>query len=307
LTKQIFLQCKNKNLLNGFINIDKPAGLPSYSVIRELKPYLNSSKLGFIGTLDPIASGVLPISVGFANRLSEEINSNKKEYIAKGVFGEETDTYDSEGRVTGKAQFDHIQEEDFRKVLNSFVGEKEQKAPIYSALRINGERMYDLARRGIAIKPKIRKVELFSAELIDFSAPFFQIKILCGKGFYVRSLIDDIGKKLNSLAHMVDLRRTLSGAFSVDSSLEIGNVKNKLADNLFKDLIIPPQEVLSGFKMVNIDDFELKKILTGTPIKMNMDYREKDKLAFLDSSNNLIAIGIIEDGMGAPKKVIRNV
>jgi len=293
-------------LLNGFINIDKPAGLTSYSVIRELKPFLNDSKLGFIGTLDPIASGVLPISIGFANRLSEEINSNKKEYIAKGMLGEETDTYDSEGRVTEKAKFDHIREEDFSKVLNSFIGEKEQKAPIYSALRINGERMYDLARRGIDLKPKIRKVELFSAELIGFSSPIFQIKILCGKGFYVRSLIDDIGKKLNSLSHMVDLRRTLSGAFSIDSSVNIETAKNKLADNLFKDLIIPPQEVLSEFKMVNIDDFELKKILTGTPIKMNINYKEKEKLAFLDSNNNLIAIGIIEDGMGTPKKVIRN-
>jgi len=294
-------------LLNGFINIDKPSGLSSYSVIRELKPYISNSKLGFVGTLDPIASGVLPVSVGFANRLSDEINSNKKEYLAKGKFGEGTDTYDSQGTVTGNAKFDHINEEDFRSVLSSFLGEKEQKAPIYSALRINGKRMYDLARKGIEIKPKIRKVELFSVELIDFSAPFFQIKIICGKGFYVRSLINDIGKKLNSLSHMVDLRRTLSGAFSIDSSIKIGNAKKKLADNLFKDLIIPPQEVLFGFKMVNINDLELKKILVGNPIKMNVEYKEKDKLAFLDRSDNLIAIGIIEDGMGAPKKVIRNV
>ena len=293
--------------MNGFINIDKPSGLSSYSVIRELKPYISNSKLGFVGTLDPIASGVLPVSVGFANRLSDEINSNKKEYLAKGKFGEETDTYDSQGTVTGNAKFDHINEEDFRSALSSFLGEKEQKAPIYSALRINGKRMYDLARKGIEIKPKIRKVELFSVELIDFSAPFFQIKIICGKGFYVRSLINDIGKKLNSLSHMVDLRRTLSGAFSIDSSIKIGNAKKKLADNLFKDLIIPPQEVLFGFKMVNINDLELKKILVGNPIKMNVEYKEKDKLAFLDRSDNLIAIGIIEDGMGAPKKVIRNV
>ncbi len=294
-------------MLNGFINIDKPSGLSSYSVIRELKPYISNSKLGFVGTLDPIASGVLPVSVGFANRLSDEINSNKKEYLAKGKFGEETDTYDSQGAVTGNAKFDHINEEDFRSALSSFLGEKEQKAPIYSALRINGKRMYDLARKGIEIKPKIRKVELFSVELIDFSAPFFQIKIICGKGFYVRSLINDIGKKLNSLSHMVDLRRTLSGAFSIDSSIKIGNAKKKLADNLFKDLIIPPQEVLFGFKMVNINDLELKKILVGNPIKVNVEYKEKDKLAFLDRSDNLIAIGIIEDGMGAPKKVIRNV
>ena len=294
-------------MLNGFINIDKPSGLSSYSVIRELKPYISNSKLGFVGTLDPIASGVLPVSVGFANRLSDEINSNKKEYLAKGKFGEGTDTYDSQGTVTGNAKFDHINEEDFRSALSSFLGEKEQKAPIYSALRINGKRMYDLARKGIEIKPKIRKVELFSVELIDFSAPFFQIKIICGKGFYVRSLINDIGKKLNSLSHMIDLRRTLSGAFSIDSSIKIENAKKKLADNLFKDLIIPPQEVLFGFKMININDLELKKILVGNPIKMNIEYKEKDKLAFLDRSNNLIAIGIIEDGMGAPKKVIRNV
>ena len=293
--------------MNGFINIDKPSGLSSYSVIRELKPYISNSKLGFVGTLDPIASGVLPVSVGFANRLSDEINSNKKEYLAKGKFGEETDTYDSQGTVTGNAKFDHINEEDFRSVLSSFLGEKEQKAPIYSALRINGKRMYDLARKGIEIKPKIRKVELFSVELIDFSAPFFQIKIICGKGVYVRSLINDIGKKLNSLSHMIDLRRTLSGAFSIDSSIKIENAKKKLADNLFKDLIIPPQEVLFGFKMVNINDLELNKILVGNPIKMNVEYKEKDKLAFLDRSDNLIAIGIIEDGMGAPKKVIRNV
>lgn len=294
-------------MLNGFINIDKPSGLSSYSVIRKLKPYLGNSKLGFIGTLDPIASGVLPISIGFANRLSSEVNSDKKEYIAKGIFGAATDTYDSEGKVTGNANFDHIHQEDLKTILNSFMGENLQKAPIYSALRVNGRRMYDLARDGIDVEPRIRKVELFSAELIDFDLPFYQIKILCGKGFYVRSLINDIGKKMNSLSHMVGLRRTLSGAFPIESSVDIKKAQNKLDKNLLADLIIPPQDILSGFKMVNIDDFGLKKILTGTSIKLNINYKENDKLAFLDDSNNLVAVGLLIDGMGVPKKVVKNV
>ena len=294
-------------MINGFINIDKPSGLSSYSVIRKLKPYLGNSKLGFIGTLDPIASGVLPISIGFANRLSSEVNSDKKEYIAKGIFGAATDTYDSEGKVTGNANFHHIHQEDLKTILNSFMGENLQKAPIYSALRVNGRRMYDLARDGVDVEPRIRKVELFSAELIDFVLPFYQIKILCGKGFYVRSLINDIGEKLNSLSHMVGLRRTLSGAFPIESSVDIKKAQNKLDKNLLEDLIIPPQDILSGFKMVNIDDFGLKKILTGTSIKLNINYKENDKLAFLDDSNNLVAVGLLIDGMGVPKKVVKNV
>tara|TARA_B100001029_G_scaffold75925_1_gene61996 strand:+ start:3705 stop:4589 length:885 start_codon:yes stop_codon:yes gene_type:complete len=294
-------------LLNGFINIDKPSGISSYSVIRELKPYLGNSKLGFIGTLDPMASGVLPISIGFANRLSGEVNSDKKEYIAKGIFGTETDTYDSEGKVTGKANFDHIHQKDLEGILDFFMGENLQQAPIYSALKVKGRRMYDLARKGIDFEPKNRKVELFSAEVIDFDLPFYQIKILCGKGFYVRSLIHDIGKKLNSLSHMVGLRRTLSGPFSIESSVSIENAQNKLDKDLLKDLIIPAQDILNGFKIVNIDDFGVKKILTGTSIKLNMNYKENNKLAFLDGSNNLIAIGLLIDGMGVPKKVMKNV
>ena len=167
--------------------------------------------------------------------------------------------------------------------------------------------MYDLARKGIDFEPKNRKVELFSAEVIDFDLPFYQIKILCGKGFYVRSLIHDIGKKLNSLSHMVGLRRTLSGPFSIESSVSIENAQNKLDKDLLKDLIIPAQDILNGFKIVNIDDFGVKKILTGTSIKLNMNYKENNKLAFLDGSNNLIAIGLLIDGMGVPKKVMKNV
>ena len=293
-------------MLQGFINIDKPAGITSFSVIKKLKPFFLGTKLGFVGTLDPIASGVLPVSIGFATRLTDEAHSSSKEYLAKGIFGKETDTYDSEGKIVKETSYDHIETKDLKVALESYKGKIKQSAPIFSALKVNGSRMYDLARKGILVEPKVREVDLFSIELINYSSPIFEIKISCGKGFYVRSLIHDIGKKLKSSSHMIELRRTQSGVFCIDSSWQISSIENKLSNNLMDDLVIPPEVVLNNHKIINVDDLGAEHILSGTAIKLNNKYKEGDKLGFF-YNQSLIAVGLFNNNMATPKKVIKNV
>jgi tRNA pseudouridine 55 synthase len=187
-------------------------------VLKIIKPFLEGSKIGFVGTLDPLASGVLPICLGFATRLSDLISEPKKEYIFKGLLGIQTDSHDSEGKIIGERKYDHVTKRDLIEFLNKLKISYNQEAPIFSALKVNGKKMYELARKGIEVKPKVRKVKLIDFEIIDFEKPTFQIKILCGKGFYVRSLVRDIGINLKTYAYMTSLVRTMSSGFDISDA-----------------------------------------------------------------------------------------
>ena len=219
-------------MYQGFLNLNKPSGISSNKVLNILKPHLNGSKIGFIGTLDPLASGVLPICIGFATRISEFVSDEVKEYELEGVFGISTNTFDSEGEIVSKSNFDHVQKEDLNSLLNEFKFKYIQEAPIYSALKVNGKKMYDLARKGIKVNPKKREVKLYDFEIIHFEKPNFRIKILCSKGFYVRSLVNDIGIKLGTHAYLYSLVRTRSSGFNINTSYGIDEIKYQIQNGL---------------------------------------------------------------------------
>ena len=145
----------------GFLNFNKPSGISSNNALQILKPHLNGLKIGFIGTLDPLASGVLPICIGFATRISEFVSDELKEYELEGIFGVATDTFDSEGEIFSKSNFDHVRKEDLNSILKELKVKYIQEAPIYSALKVNGKKMYQLARKGIKVNPKKRIVTDF--------------------------------------------------------------------------------------------------------------------------------------------------
>ena len=243
-------------MYQGFLNLNKPSGISSNKVLNILKPYLNGSKIGFIGTLDPLASGVLPICIGFATRISEFVSDEVKEYELEGVFGISTNTFDSEGEIVSKSNFDHVRKEDLNSLLNEFKFKYIQEAPIYSALKVNGKKMYDLARKGIKVNPKKREVKLYDFEIIHFEKPNFRIKILCSKGFYVRSLVNDIGIKLGTHAYLYSLVRTRSSGFEINTSYEIDEIKYQIQNGNIDKLITPISELLKNTFAVNLDEIK---------------------------------------------------
>ena len=294
-------------MYQGFLNLNKPTGISSNKVLKILKPNLNGSKIGFIGTLDPLASGVLPICIGFATRISEFVSDEVKEYELEGVFGISTNTFDAEGEIVSKSNFDHVQKQDLISFLEEIKFNYIQEAPIYSALKINGKKMYDLARKGIKVNPKKREVKLHDFEIINFEKPNFRIKISCSKGFYVRSLVNDIGIKLGTHAYLYSLVRTKSSGFDIDTSHDIDDIKYHIKNNSIEKLITPINELLKNTSSVNLDEFKTKKILNGNKLEMLIkEIKNNEKLVIYDNKSSLIAIGKYEDGFIVPLKVVPN-
>ena len=294
-------------MYQGFLNLNKPSGISSNKVLNILKPHLNGSKIGFIGTLDPLASGVLPICIGFATRISEFISDEVKEYELEGIFGISTNTFDSEGKIVSKSNFEHVQKNDLNSLLNQFKFKYIQEAPIFSALKVNGKKMYDLARKGIKVNPKKREVKLHDFEIIHFEKPNFRIKILCSKGFYVRSLVNDIGIKLGTHAYLYSLVRTKSSGFDINTSYGIDEIKYQIQNGNIDELITPIDELFKNAFAVNLDEIKAKKILNGNKLEMFIkEIKNNNRLLIYDNNSSLIAIGEYLNGYIIPLKVVPN-
>tara|TARA_Y100001970_G_C14186423_1_gene832866 strand:- start:316 stop:1203 length:888 start_codon:yes stop_codon:yes gene_type:complete len=292
-------------LLNGFINANKPSGISSNKLLNLIKHDIGGSKIGFVGTLDPLASGVLPVCIGFATRLSDMISEPIKEYIFTGNFGAETDTCDIEGKIICESKYDHVEEKNLDIFLKKLKKSYNQEAPIYSALKVKGKKMYELARQGIEVKPKVRKVKLIDFEIIDFEKPTFKIKILCSKGFYVRSLVRDIGRNLGTHAYLTSLIRTKSSGFDIKDSFSTDQIKYHIDNGSVKNLITPIEKLLVNFKLVNLNKFESMKILNGNNLRKSMfNVKNNDKLIIFDDNSSIISIGEYIDDAIFPLKVV---
>lgn len=275
-----------------FLNINKPKGMSSFDVIRELRKRLKIKQIGHSGTLDPLATGVLQIAVGKATKLLDYLESDK-EYIADIVFGYVTDTFDSET----EAQF--IKEPTFSKenlvdVLNSFLGITKQIPPKYSAIKQNGKKLCDLARNNAEIDLSIhrREIEIYSIKLLEFKDYKAKIKVSCKKGTYIRSLVNDIGQKLGCGAYMSDLIRTKAGNFEINHS-------NSLDENLIE---LNPLDVLK-FPQLALNDDEYTKIKNGNPIISSID--TKSEIVLLTKDNKLVSIANLSDNLIKPKKFFK--
>ncbi|XP_035675238.1 probable tRNA pseudouridine synthase 1 isoform X1 [Branchiostoma floridae] len=222
--------------LSRVFAVHKPVGWTSADVVRKIRAVLctemrsrgaqvklRSIKLGHGGTLDCRAAGVLVLGLGKGTKqLHNLLNTTQKRYIAEGLLGKATDTYDTGGEITEEKHFDHITEDTFRQTMDTFRGEQMQVAPIYSALKVGGERMSDRVRRGETVEPKPpRPVVVHSLELLSFNPPHFQLAVTCGAGFYVRSLVHDLGHAVDSCAHMTSLCRVQQGLFTLQQALPL--------------------------------------------------------------------------------------
>lgn len=253
--------------MNGVIIIDKPVGITSFDVVRRMRKLANIKKIGHTGTLDPLASGVLPVCIGKATKLSNYLMSEKKKYRAELKLGITTDTYDREGKVINECD-NSLNEEDVIKAIKSFIGDITQIPPMYSALKVNGKKLYELAREGIEIDRKGREISISSIDIISISLPYVTFDVECSKGTYIRSLCYDIGEKLNVGGTMWNLRRLGSGHFKIDDSISLDKISNTDINNY----LIPIDEILSleGYEKIKVTN-KIERLLSNG-VRITNDY-----------------------------------
>ena len=267
--------------MNGIVIIDKPPGLTSRDVVNIVSKKFNTKKVGHTGTLDPLATGVLVVAINRATKLVDMLTASDKEYVAECVFGINTDTLDIEGNVLSTEDA-IISESDIINVLNSFKGTYNQEVPAYSAVKINGKKLYEYARENIEVKLPSREINIYDINLID--KPIYKdnhtkitFKVKVSKGTYIRSLIRDIAKKLNTVGIMTNLRRIEQGKFWIEDAVKL--------DDLTTDNIIPVKDALD-IKCVELTDEIIKNVVNGAKIK---NIYKEDKVLFI-KDNKEIAI-----------------
>ena len=265
--------------MDGIIVVNKPKGITSRDVVNKACKLLNTKKIGHTGTLDPIATGVLVLCVGKATKLVEALTKNDKEYIATVKLGILTDTLDTDGTIIEKKQAS-LDKNELENVLKSFIGMYNQEVPIYSAVKVNGKKLYEYARAKKEVTIPKRMVEIKKIKLIEFGNDYYKFKVTVSKGTYIRSLIKDINVKLGVIGVMSDLVRTKQGKFSINNSYTLENMEN----NNYNVLTIT--DVLKDENCVIIDSTLFKKIKNGAII--NNKYNT-DMVTFI-YKDNVVAI-----------------
>ena len=285
--------------MNGFINYYKPSGISSAYAINRIKKLFKGYKIGHMGTLDPLAEGVLPLAVGKSTRLFDFLLDKQKVYVAEFTFGYATDTLDRGGEVVENGGYVPTKEE-ILSVIPTLVGNVSQVPPLYSAKNVGGERSYHLARRGATVELKPKMVEINSIELLSSKGDgVFTFEITCKGGTYIRSICRDMAKKLNTFATMTALQRVKSGEFCLENSIkeeDILNVKN------LKDLLIKPDSILT-FSKINLTKFQSVELYNGRPFELDYD---DGTYSVYDSDNEFVGVGFVTDNRLKIKAFIKD-
>lgn len=246
--------------MNGILVVNKPQDFTSRDVVNKVGGILKTKKIGHTGTLDPIATGVLVICIGNTTKLCEVLTSEYKEYIATIKLGIKTDTLDTTGEIIERKDF-NITEQQIKEVLSSFLGHSTQVTPIYSAVKVNGKKLYEYAREGIEVELPTREINITNIELISFNNDEIVFRTTVSKGTYIRALIDDICKKLNTVGTMSSLIRTKQGNFIIEDSYTIEDIEK----GIYK--LIPIEKALSNLETITIDEETYNKVKNGSIIK----------------------------------------
>jgi tRNA pseudouridine55 synthase len=234
--------------INGVLNINKPDGMTSMDVVRHIKRASRQKRVGHGGTLDPFAVGVIPVCLGQATRMMEYLIDGTRVYRAVVELGVETDTYDIEGAVTYRGDASGITLEDIQAALDGFKGDIKQVPPMYSALKQNGKRLYELARAGIEVEREARDVEVHDIVIRDWSSPTFEIDVQCGRGFYVRSLAYDLGQILGCGGHLKSLARLRAGTFAIEEAVDLSEAERLFYEGGWEAMVSPLDSVVAHMK-----------------------------------------------------------
>ena len=252
--------------INGIINVNKPPGITSMDVIRRIRQASGVRRVGHSGTLDPLASGVMVVALGVAARLLEYVTEFNKSYAAKIELGKSTDTYDGEGEILSSELKVMVSDSDVRSAIQTFKGTQSQIPPMHSAIKVNGIKLYDLARKGITIDRAPRLVNLYDAYISDFKSPELDLQITCSKGFYVRTFANDLGIQLGCGAYLKELVRTSVGKFNIEDSLSLDFIETNLQKNKSRILLQKLETVLDPIPKLRLDFDETKKVQNGISI-----------------------------------------
>ena len=274
--------------MDGVIIINKQKNFTSHDVVNVIRKKLNIKKVGHTGTLDPNATGVLPILVGKATKISKYLIEHDKTYIATIKLGEKTDTGDNEGQVIEeKLVPTDLKEEDINNTLQSFLGKQKQVPPMYSAIKINGKKLYEYAREGKEVKIEAREIEIYKIQLLEYKNSKIKFEVECSKGTYIRTLCEDIAKKLGTVGYMEELQRTKVNNFKIGDSVLLDDIT---LENVEEDLI-KIEEVFKEKDKIELDNKKLELFLNG--VKLTYDL-PKD-IYRIYNNKQFIGIGIVEN------------
>ena len=253
----------------GIIVIHKEKGYTSHDVVAKLRGILHMKKIGHTGTLDPDATGVLPVALGKGTKLVDLLTDKEKTYEAVLHLGITTDTQDMSGTVLEEKPV-NVTEEEVRQVLESFVGDQLQVPPMYSALKVNGKKLYELAREGKSVERKARPVSFYEITPLEIKLPLVKLRVTCSKGTYIRTLCNDIGEKLGCGGCMEELLRSKVGSYSLNESHSLAEVEAAVADGTIQDMIYPVEQVLSGYPALFADSYGDRLLQNGNPLSDNL-------------------------------------
>ncbi len=280
--------------LNGIIVINKPKNYTSHDVVAKVKKILKLKKVGHTGTLDPNATGVLPLLLNSGTKLSKYLINHDKEYEVTLKLGIKTDTLDSEGKILEERKVDTAileNNENIKKVLNSFVGKQEQIPPIYSAIKVNGKKLYEYARCGEKVEVQARQIEIYNIELqeVDIEKQEIVFKVECSKGTYIRSLCEDIATRLGTIGYMKELNRTRVGSFGIEDSITLEELEKCENVNL---KVITMEELLKQKEKIILNKKQLELFLNG----VKLDNDNQDGLyRIYNQDKQFIGIGVIQE------------
>ena len=278
-------------MLDGFINLNKNSGMTSHDTVNKVRKIFQTKKVGHGGTLDPMATGILPIAVGQATKFIEYISDCSKTYRAEILFGIETDSGDVTGKIIHEEKIFMPSVEEFKSATKNFIGEIEQSPPKYSAIKINGRKAYDMARKNIEFEMPRRLVTINRFEILSVEENILTVEVDCEKGTYIRSLAVDFGKKINLPATLKSLNRIRVGKFFIDDAVTL----DELNENVLK-----PIENCIEFEKFNLPSHRLKAYLNGLPTNIN----EENKLVKVYADGKFLGIGKIYEGELKSEKIL---
>jgi tRNA pseudouridine55 synthase len=290
-------------MFDGCLIIDKPEDWTSHDVVGKLRKILKTKRIGHTGTLDPFATGVLVAIVGKATRLAQFLDKDRKEYEAEIAFGFETDTGDRTGNSKSEIQNPKlVSDEELENILPEFRGEIWQTPPMYSAKKIEGKKLYELARKGVEIERKPVKVKIYELELIKetqnskLKTRNFSVRVACSAGTYIRTLAEDIGKRLETGAHLAELRRTKAGKFDLSKAVTLEALEKIVAENRIGEIAISMNEAISHLPEIVLSEEEIAKTRNGQKLRReNLAANDGENVRIIDESENLLAVGIFNE------------
>lgn len=284
--------------MTGILPVKKPAGFTSFDVIGKLRGVTKIRKIGHSGTLDPMATGVLPLFFGGATKCCDILPNEDKRYAADIKFGIVTDTQDTTGRVLKECE-SHVSKEEFAAVAAGFIGKQMQLPPMYSAVKVNGRPLYDLAREGKTVERAQKEIEVYDIVLVEFDehAQTARIEVSCGKGTFIRTLINDMGEKLGCGASMSALERTMAAGFDISECYTIGDIEDMMKEGTFEEHLMPVERLFEGLPRLVLGEFDRRLYRSGVPLELKKrGWGGIDgNIAVFDESGMLLGISYMDE------------